>query len=315
MNAAVRRFILAAALLLPGQGRADPGHELRIEDLNKQIAANPDLPELYFQRAMNYREVPQLAAARADLEKTLSLQKGFLPAERELARLDAAEGKSAEAIARLERVLAAPPADAAFHVPGCYEVLAEFYLNAGRNDDALAALQRVFGLTREVSLDIYLLRSEAQRRLGKKEDRVRDLAAGREKLKSFVLRIAWIEALIDAGRTAEALPEINQEIDSSRYKSSWLIRRARVYLHDGRKAEADTDLETALAEISLRLRPENPDLSLVCDRALIHALQGKVAEARKELDDARARGAFQWTTRIVETVLAAAEQAPATKGK
>ena len=35
--------------------------ELRIEDLNKQIAANPALAELYFQRAMEYREVPRLA--------------------------------------------------------------------------------------------------------------------------------------------------------------------------------------------------------------------------------------------------------------
>jgi tetratricopeptide (TPR) repeat protein len=249
------------------------------------------------------------------LEKALSLQKSFLPAERELARMDDAEGRHQEAIARLERAVSAAPPEAAFHLPECYEVLTEFYLNAARNEDALAAVEKSVSLSRELTLDQYLLRSEAQRRLGKNEDRVRDLVEGRNKLKSFVLRIAWIEALLDAGRTAEALPEINQEIADSRLKSSWLIRRARVYLHDGKKVEADADLESALAEINLRLRPENPELSLLCDRALIHTLQGKLAEANKELADAKARGAFQWTTRVVESVLETAEKKAAAKPK
>jgi len=317
MNTLLRSAVLAAALALAAPGRADPGHEVRIEDINKLIAANPAQAELYFQRAMEYREVPRLAEARADLEKVLTLKKDFLPAERELARLDESAGHRKEAIARLERALTAPPEDQSFHVPSCYETLTGFYLNAARNEDALTAADKVFALApQDVTLDDYLLRSEAQRRLGKHADRVRDLLAGQSKLKSALLRFAWIDALIDAGRTAEALPEIEKELPTYRYKSSWYIRRARVYLLDGKKTEAAADLDAALAELNLRILPENPELSLVCDRALIHALQGKLDEARKEVNDAKTRGAFEWSTRTVESVLEAAEKksaAPAPK--
>ena len=292
-----------AVMALPST--ADPGHEIRIGDLNKQIAENPTLPDLYFQRSVNYREVNRLADSRADLEKCLSLQKSFLPADRELARLDEHEGHRKEAIDRLEKAIAAAPPDAAFHLPGCYSVLADLLLKSDRKEDALNAASKGISLSQELTIDLYLLRAEAQRRLGKHDDRVRDLAGATEKLKSFVLRIAWIEALIDAGRSAEVLPEIQKEIETSRYKASWLIRRARVFLHDGKKAEAAADLDAALVEVESRIRPELPDLSLVCDRALIWALQGKRDEAAKALAEAKHRGADSWMTRVPEAVLAA----------
>lgn len=289
---------------------ADPGHEIRIEDINAQIAANPNLPDLYFQRAVNYRELSRMADARADWEKCLTLQSGFLPANRELARLDELENHRKEGIERLEKAMAAAPAEAAVHLPGCYSVLADMLLKSDRNEAALAAAQKGIALSPSMSLDFLLLRAEAQRRLGKHEDRVRDLATAMTGLKSFVLRIAWIEALIDAGRSKEALPEIQEEIDNSRYRSSWLIRRARVRLHDGNKEDAMADLQAALTEIEPRIRPEFPDLSLVCDRALIHALQGKREEAAKELAAAKTRGADGWMTRVLEAVLSEKKSGP-----
>ncbi len=99
------------------------------------------------------------------------------------------------------------------------------------------------------------------------------------------------------------MPEIQKEIDSSRYKGSWLIRRARVYLHERKNTEAAADLSAALTEVESRIRPERPDLSLVCDRALIHALQGRREEAATALAEAKARGADHWMTRILEAVL------------
>ncbi len=299
----LRRLIPALLAACLSCSLADPGHEVRIEELNAQITANPNLPELYFQRSINYREMERLADMRADLEKCLKLQPHFLPASRELARLDDLQNHLKEGIERLEKAVAAAPPESAFHLPACHTVLAELYLKSNRNAEALAAAEKGIGLTDELSLDLYLFRAEAQRRLGKHEDRVRDLAKAMEKLKSFILRIAWIEALIDAGRTAEALPEIQKEIDTSRRKASWLIRRARVRLHDGQKDGAMEDLAVALAEIEPRIRPELPDLSLVCDRALVHALQGKREDAKKELTAAKARGADPWMTRVLEAVL------------
>ena len=43
----------------------------------------------------------------------------------------------------------------------------------------------------------------------------------------------------------------------------------------------------ALAEIDSRLRPETPDLSLGCDRGLVHELQGNHAAALADFKDIR----------------------------
>jgi Flp pilus assembly protein TadD len=90
---------------------------------------------------------------------------------------------------------------------------------------------------------------------------------------------------------------------SMRLKSTWLIRRGRALLRAGRKAEAEADLAQALAELDTRIRPESPDLSLVCDRALIHALTGRKDDARRELDEAKTKGASEWMLRNAETAL------------
>jgi Flp pilus assembly protein TadD len=76
------RHQLLLLVVLAALAKADPGHEVRIEDLNKQILLNPAEPELYFQRGVNYREIPRSAEARADFEKALALQKDFIPAAR-----------------------------------------------------------------------------------------------------------------------------------------------------------------------------------------------------------------------------------------
>lgn len=299
-----RHFVALLLACAAVRAVADPGHEIRIEDLNRQITENPNLPDLYYQRAINLREVPRLEEARADLEKAIALSPAFLPAERELAQMDATAGKITEGIARLQKAIAGAPADAAFHLPYCYAVLADLLLRENKDTDALAAAQKGIDISTDITIDLYLFRAEAQRRLGKHDDRVRDLAAAREKLKSYLLQVMWVEALIDAGRTAEALPVIERELETSRLKASWLIRRARARQHDQKTAEASTDLDQALAEIETRLRPERPDLSLLCDRALIHALQGKKEEAKAELAEAKSQGAVPWMTRNAEAALA-----------
>lgn len=303
MNLSRCACALVTAAVFAGRGVADPGHEVRIGDLNAQITANPALPDLYYQRASNYRELNRLADARADLEKALSLKPDFLPADRELALLDEQDGHRKAGIDRLQKAIAKAPEEAAFHLPGCYAALADLLLKSDRNEEALAAAAKGIALSKEMTIDLYLFRAEAQRRLGRHDERVRDLAGAVRDLKSYVLRIAWIEALIDAGRNAEALPEVQKEIDGSRFKSSWLIRRARIYLNDRKSAEAQADLAAALAEIEPRIRPERPEPSLICDRALIHALQGKRKDAAAELADAKTRGAAQWMTRVAESVL------------
>ena len=300
-------------LVLAGGARSwgNPGHEVSIAELNAQIQQAPGLPELYFQRAWNYREIGRMADARSDWGKTLELNPGFLPASRELARADAAGGQPDAGIARLRQAMAAAPADQAFHLPGCHSVLAELLLKQGKNADALKEAQTGLDRLTDLLLDLCLLRSEAQRRLGRLEERVRDLAAAMLKLRSFVVKTKWYDAMIEAGRGAEILPEIEQEIGNTRYQASWLIRRARIRQHAGDAAGAAGDLTTALEEIKTRLRPDSPDLSLVCDRGVILALQGDHAAAAADLALARSQGADFWMTLPLEALLTEKVAVPA----
>ena len=135
------------------------------------------------------------------------------------------------------------------------------------------------------------------------EERVKDLAAAMTKLRSFVVKSKWYDAMIDAGRGAEILPEVDQEIGNTRYQSTWLIRRARIRLKNGDAPGATADLAAALTEIESRLRPEVPDLSLICDRGLIHELQGNHAAALADLEMARKSGADFWMLMPLEALV------------
>ena len=285
-------------------GWANPGHEVTVAEITAQIAQSPAMPELYFQRAWNYREMGRMAEARADWETTLKLDPGFLPASRELARQDALEGHLEAGIARLRQAMAAAPADQAFHRPGCSSVLAELLLKLGKNDQALAEINEGILAAPDLLLDLCLLRSEAQRRLGQHGERVRDLAAAMVQLRSFVVKTKWYDALIDAGRGAEILTEVDQEIANTRYHAAWLIRRARIRLKAGEKDAAAGDLRAAATEIESRLRPENPDLSLICDRGVIRALQGNLSAAHADLTLARQSGADFWMLMMLEALTA-----------
>ena len=282
---------------------ANPGHEITVAELSASIAQSPAIPELYFQRAWNYREMGRQAEARADWEKTLELNAGFLPASRELARSDASEGRVEAGIDRLRQALAMAPEDQAFHRPGCFSVLAELLLKMGKNAEALEEVRAGLAAAPDLQMDLCLLRSEAQRRLGQHKERVQNLEEAMRKLRSFVVRTRWYDALIDAGRGAEILPEVEKEIANTRYQAAWLIRRAKIRLHAGETAGATEDLNAALTEIESRLRPENPDLSLICERGLIHALAGKHDAALADLGLARRAGADIWMLMPLEALV------------
>lgn len=296
-------MVLAGVTFFRKGARGDPGHEVTVADLSAQIAKTPEIPELYFQRAWNYREMGKSTEAHADFEKTLELNPEFLPASRELAREEATQGRTEDGIKRLRKAIAGAPAAQAFHIPGCDSVLADLLLRSGKYEEALAAASDGLKRSPDLLLDLCLLRAEAQRRMGRHDDRIRDLAAAMAKIRSFVLREKWYDALIDAGRGGEILPEIESELANTRYQATWLIRRARIRLHADDPSGAEKDLHTALAEIQTRIRPENPDLSLLCDRGTVHFLLGNKTGAQTDLDAAKSKGASQWMTLLLESLI------------
>jgi tetratricopeptide (TPR) repeat protein len=148
-----------------------------------------------------------------------------------------------------------------------------------------------------VELDWYLIRSELQTRLGRFADAARDLQEGFQRTGSAVLEVESIEAMIDAAQFDAALEQIEPLLADCRWRSSWLIRRARVRLGQGSVAEAQTDLAAAIQEINSRLRGAQPESGLLADRALAFALLGELEPARQDYTRAKklgAEGAVLW---------------------
>ena len=127
-----------------------------------------------------------------------------------------------------------------------------------------------------------------------------------------VLEIERVEALIDAGQFREALPLIETELNDSRIKSSWLIRRARAQLGLGKKADAERDLQEALDEIATRLNPTTPDVPLLLDKALSLELLGQKREALRAYEEAREKGAAETLNDKIKALQEPAPHAPST---
>ncbi len=89
---------------------------LRRKEYDQALAAvaklekkQPNNPVTYNVKAIAFAAKGDMKSARANFEKALSLQFNYLPAARNLARLDLAEKKPAEAKARFESILAKEP--------------------------------------------------------------------------------------------------------------------------------------------------------------------------------------------------------------
>ena len=122
--------------------------------------------------------------------------------------------------------------------------------------------------------------------------------------KSIVVRNNWIDAALTAGQTKAVLPIIEKELFSSRFRSSWLIRRARASLILKKKEAAQADLREALVEIAPRINPERPDFTLIADRGLIHALMGKKTQAKNDLEILKKSGYSPHAYHLLSSALA-----------
>lgn len=281
--------VLAALLLLglalgDDPARAHHAPEEIIAEISRRIDRGDGSAVDHFARAGEYRILGRHAEAAADYRAALALLPSMSEAHRELARLAAALGETALAEAEDEARSAVRLA-----VPGrpravSWIVLAEILEAGGRPAEAVAACGEAVAEHPAGDVDWFLLRSRCQAQLGLAEERVRDLVSAQKRIPAAVLRVEWIDALMDAGDWRGALPEIERELSESRLRSAWLIRRARVFRATHRPDEAMRDLEAALMEIDSRLHPQRPDPGLLADRGVACALLGDGEGARAALD-------------------------------
>jgi tetratricopeptide (TPR) repeat protein len=101
--------------------------------------------------------------------------------------------------------------------------------------------------------------------------------------------------LIEDSQYPLALEKIEAELNSSRLKSSWLIRRAKVRIATKEADLAKGDLQAAIKELNARMNSTAPDPSLLADRGLAYELLGDKENARKDYNAAKEKGfADEW---------------------
>lgn len=273
-----RFLVFVATVMLPATA---PGHNdvsETIKALTLKIEKAPTA-ELHHQRATEFLALRENGHAIEDLRTALQLEPKNRPVKISLIR---ALEKSDEALLLAYQLLskANQPREA---LDPAY-LAANIHHLRHENEEALTLCSKLQGLFPQHSSEIDLLHADILLDLQRPTEASVILKKSWQRTDSIVLRNNWIDTALTAGKTREALPIINQEIASSRFRSSWLIRRARAALiHDDQK-QARSDLQAALTEITGRIRPDQPDLTLIADRGLIHALLGQTKAARADLE-------------------------------
>lgn len=279
-------IVLALAVGKPALVAHDsPEHE--IEALTRKIEASGATAELLARRATEWRALGKYDEAAKDLEKALVINSNSIPLILECASVELERGNvcNAETIARIGLSRATESQKGALHM-----MLSEVAESRGLYDFALQDCEKAMALA-EPQLEWHLTRAGLMCRLGKHAESATALKAAYERTPNVVLEIEWIEAMIDAGQHEDALARITNYSGRGRWRSAWLIRRARAELGLSRGEDAQKNLRTALEELAQRINPAKPDATLLADRAMACLLQGQRAAAAKDMD--RLRGALK----------------------
>ena len=264
-----------------------PQHTIELLNKNKDITAT----QLH-QRALAYREAGKLDLAIADLQSAILREPQKLGHRLELARtlLSAHKNDAALISTHHALMLAETPEQRA----EIYILQAEIFQNEGKYKKSLALMNRAFGEVPKGELEWYLMRSQDQKKLRLSAQRVLDLEAGMAVNASAVLKAHWIDALLDDAQFQRALKEVDLELVDRRWKASYLIKRARALIGLKRRAEAESDLRAAIAEMTPRLNPKSLDLLLVADLGVAHALLSHKNQAESCLKLLRLHRAPSW---------------------
>lgn len=279
--------LLLGAAPFPASAHDGPEHE--IAELTERMKKNGESADLLTERAVEYRVLGKLPEATKDLERAAVLDPDSMAIHRELGRVLFVGGKPADALATVTRGLrlkTEEPTDLA----SLHMLRAEIFRSQNENAKALKDCDAGLAIHKQ-NPEWYLLRSDIQKRLKAHQERLAGIEVGLKETGAGVLEIERVDALMDAGQFEEALKFIETELEDSRIKSSWYIRRARVLLGMRRKPEAEADLRLALAEIGTRLNPKHSDVPLLLDKALAHELLGETKDALRAYEEAREKGA------------------------
>ncbi len=265
----LRAFFAAALIIAPLTLRGHDDVATAVAALTLQIEQAPTA-DLYYKRALEYRALRKRTQAKADLQSALLLDPRNRFATIALIQL-CEPGPQAHRLIQHYASFAQTPEEefeATF-------LLARYYSQIHLAPISLFLCQGLQTLRLDHNPALDLLHAQVHLDLGQPAKAAGILKKAWHRTHSIVLRNNWIDTALTAGLTKEILPIIQSELTTSRFRSSWLIRRARAARIHQDEAQVNKDLLLALTELTPRIRPAQPDLTLIADRGLIYALLGE----------------------------------------
>jgi tetratricopeptide (TPR) repeat protein len=258
-----------------------------IHALSHRMELEGPTARLLAARAFEYQALGQWEAAIADFNGALTLQPRFGAALQGLAAVElrASNPVAAESAARRAVDLYDDPTRRA---PG-EALLAQVLVAQSRWPEALDAWRRALK-SPSPEVDWYLGEAECLGRMKRFTEQSEALAAARLRNPSVVLHRAWVRALVESGRLDEASREIEAGLANTRWRSTWLLLRARLHEKQGDTARQHDDALAALAELQGRINPERPDHWLLAECGIALALAGRESAAREYEKQARELG-------------------------
>jgi tetratricopeptide (TPR) repeat protein len=266
---------------------ADNPPELEIDELTDRIKVEGESADLLLQRAIEYNVLRNSAQAVKDLEKALLFEPRSTAILRELSKSYFSVGKTNEALDTAARGLKS--ASEGSEKASLYVVRAGILRAQKEYAKALDDLEKALHEHPD-NVEGYLARSQLQQALDMKKERTKGLEQGIKETGSGLLEWELIDALIEYGKTALALEKIETGLSQTRLRSSWLIRRAKVFMAEKKTEEGKADLKEAIEELNKRLGRAASDPLLLADRGQANELLGNKEDAKKDYEGARDKG-------------------------
>ncbi len=291
-------FFASSLWMVDALAHESPEHIIALLDKKNQLS-----PDQLCKRAMAHRAVGHYPQAVADLTLAISLNPQEIAYRLELASTQLEAKNTQEALRSCSHALLLATSDETRAL--IYSLKAQAFQCAGKPKLALESINRAIDTTpvNERKIEWFLLRANCQKLLGLKKDRIDGLLKEMQRQPNAVLKSHWIDALIDDGQYGKALKEIDAELVDRRWKSSYLLKRARALSGLSRPEEAKQALQSLIDESSVRLNAAKPDFILLADLGVAYALMKEDKKARACLKLLQLHKAPDWIVNSLEVSL------------
>jgi tetratricopeptide (TPR) repeat protein len=251
---------------------AHEGPEHVIDSLTREMRLHGTNAELLYRRAIEYRSLGNRLRFERDLDAAIHFDTDFFPARLELAKCKL---QQRDMVAARQLIEPLTKADSPALRAVALATRAEIDACESNWDHAIDSL--TVALETRPDIEWYLQRAEFQTQAQKHEDAIAGLREGYANTESPLLLRELCDHLIAVQTTnaklddrrdyAEVMSIVQRELDESRIRSSWLIRRARIHAAQGEWTAARDDLLSAIAELRQRMSEQQPDAQVVSDHA------------------------------------------------